>query len=778
VLDGVPRAFRTATACLKVALSGVEGLPQPRGKQFAQQWADYCQARFGLLLPHGTDALRLGLAAVFDHDGLEYGGEVIVPNVSFIASATAALDRRFGIVFVDVDPDTLLVDPARVEEAIVPGKTRAIMAVHLFGQPANMSALRDIANRYGLKIIEDAAQAHGAVFETGPCGALGDAAAFSFQSSKNLSCGEGGLLTTNDPEVFDRAYSLHNAGRSRVNGERWGHATLGWNCRATEYQAALLLQRFGPFLRQQERRQRNFARLRTLLEDVPCLEPLGVHPGVVKHGVHMFVMRYRPDLCGGLVLADFLKTAQAEGVPIGRGYAATLADQPAIQKLRARRPEYFRLRPTPVAEHAVKGMLVISHDAFLGSDADMVELASGLRKIQRHYVPSAVPVTAEPAPKGRGHAAASVSVAPQPSRRLRCGLVGAGVMGRNHAEAVVGHRLVSLVAVTDVDSKRRDVAERHGCRWFDSPESMIGSGTLDVVIIATPHWQHAKLAVAALNAGLHVVCEKPLSVTVAQADEILRAKEASKASFAVVHQSRFEPAYQQAKRLLQSGELGPIIRCSMVETMWRTETYYQSSPWRATWRGEGGGVLLNQAPHVLDRYAWLCGMPERVSGRCDTALHRIEVEDIASAVFRHANGAHGQLHVSTNESPSVAETVIACDRGQIVIDNGALRVTRLGRSIREATRTDPQFWGDLGGATQELGTGALGTIPELLGQFYENFALAADGRADLVCPGEQGRDAVELANAILLSSELGQEVRLPLDRAAYDKFMANKLKTG
>src|SRR5262249_24706777 len=143
----------------RVFLGGIEGLPQPLAQEFAQQWATYCGCRYGLLLPHGSDALRIGLAALFDHDGLGYGGEVIVPNFSFIASATAPLDRRFSVAFVDVDPRTLLLDPARVEEAIIPGKTRPLMPVHLFGQPADMTALNAIAKKHGLKILEDAAQA-------------------------------------------------------------------------------------------------------------------------------------------------------------------------------------------------------------------------------------------------------------------------------------------------------------------------------------------------------------------------------------------------------------------------------------------------------------------------------------------------------------------------------------------------------------------------------------------------------------------------------------------
>src|SRR5262249_19323186 len=170
-----------------IFLRGVEGLPQPLAERFAHQWATYCGCRYGLLLTNGTDALRIGLAAVLDHDGLDYGGEVIVPNFSFIASATAPLDRRFGVAFVDVCRGTLLLDPERVEEAIVPGKTRAILPVHLFGQPADMTALKAIADKHGLKIVEDAAQAHGAVWETGPVGSLGHAAGFSFQSFKNLA---------------------------------------------------------------------------------------------------------------------------------------------------------------------------------------------------------------------------------------------------------------------------------------------------------------------------------------------------------------------------------------------------------------------------------------------------------------------------------------------------------------------------------------------------------------------------------------------------------------
>jgi dTDP-4-amino-4,6-dideoxygalactose transaminase len=368
----------------RIYRQGIEGLPQPLAEQFAQQWAHYCGCRFGLLLGHGTDALRFGLAAALDHDGLEYGGEVIVPNYSFIATATAALDRRFGVAFVDVDPATLLLDPARVEEAIVPGKTRALLPVHLFGQPANMNALKAIADKHDLKIVEDAAQAHGAVWETGPVGSLGHAAGFSFQSSKNLASGEGGALTTNDEALFERAYSMQNAGRSRSKAGRWEHVALGWNCRITEYQAGLLIHRFSEFNRQQAVRHGNFRYLRTLMSNLACLEPLALHPGVRAHGMYMFAMRYDQEHCGGYPIESFLELVRAEGIPIDRSFASTISDQPAIRNLVGKRPEYFRRLPTPVADQAVSSIVYLPQNVFLGSSKDMEDIVAAIHKVERH----------------------------------------------------------------------------------------------------------------------------------------------------------------------------------------------------------------------------------------------------------------------------------------------------------------------------------------------------------------------------------------------------------
>lgn len=368
----------------RIFVSGIEGLPQPFAEQFAEQWATYCGCRYGLLVGHGTDALRIALAAVLDHDGLDYGGEIIVPNFSFIASATASLDRQFGVAFVDVDPGTLLLDPEQVEQAVVPGRTRAILPVHLFGQPANMTALRAVARKHGLKIVEDAAQAHGAAWENGPVGSLGDAAGFSFQSSKNLASGEGGAVTTNDEQVFERAYAMHNAGRSRTAPRRWEHLSLGWNCRITEYQAALLVHRFKTFDRMQAIRHKNFLHLRNLMRDVTCVEPLAQHVGVRAHGMHMFVIQFKNGRVGGLPIDAFVELVQAEGAPIYRSFTSTMSDQPVMQDLIKKRPQYFRRLPTPIADRAAQETLFIPQNVFLGPPSDMEDIVAAIVKVERH----------------------------------------------------------------------------------------------------------------------------------------------------------------------------------------------------------------------------------------------------------------------------------------------------------------------------------------------------------------------------------------------------------
>jgi predicted dehydrogenase len=364
-----------------------------------------------------------------------------------------------------------------------------------------------------------------------------------------------------------------------------------------------------------------------------------------------------------------------------------------------------------------------------------------------------------------------------PTRPLRCGVIGLGTMGRTHADVLRRWPHFKLVGITSRTPDKRATATGLGCRWFDSAEQMIHSGEIDVAVIATPHWGHAEIAAAALRGGLHVVCEKPLAVTVAQADGVLRAAAEGRTHLTVVFQTRYEPAYRYAKALLSTGELGPFLRGEMVETTFRSEAYYRSGPWRGTWKGEGGGVLVNQAPHVLDRYAWLCGMPSEVAAFCDTALHKIEVEDTVSAVFRHGGGAQGHVHVSTNECPAVSRVVIACERGRITIDHGAVRVDRLEQSVRDRARDGLAAFGDVSSRAEKRAGAPAAWSEKLLEMFYDDFALAVAGTRTPPVSVKDGARAVELANAIMLSSASGRALQLPLDRGSFETFLAGKVES-
>jgi len=359
---------------------------------------------------------------------------------------------------------------------------------------------------------------------------------------------------------------------------------------------------------------------------------------------------------------------------------------------------------------------------------------------------------------------------------LRYGLIGLGVMGRSHLRILRRRPYAKLVGIAggrSVQSPREMEVRR-----FDSSGQLIQSGEVDVVVIAAPHRLHPELAIASLQAGLHVICEKPLAISVGQADVVLNAAAQSRRIFTVVYQSRYEPAYQFAKLLLEGGELGRMVRCDMVETTFRPQAYFESSPWRGTWKGEGGGVLVNQAPHVLDRYAWLCGMPARVSGACATALHRIEVEDAVDAIFQHADGAQGHVHVSINEAPATSRVVIVCDRGRITIEQGEVSVDRLDQSIQNRCAAETRPIADIPGRTERWAWAWMAWSDKLLELFHDNVALAIAGRRPLPVTAVQAAQEVELASAIQLSSATGQWVQLPVDRSQFDALLARKIGQG
>jgi len=353
--------------------------------------------------------------------------------------------------------------------------------------------------------------------------------------------------------------------------------------------------------------------------------------------------------------------------------------------------------------------------------------------------------------------------------KVRLGIIGMGNIGQ-HPQAYLSAGKVSraeLVAVSDAIPGKLD--KYRPLKTFSDGEELIRSGLVDAVIIATPHYQHTTLGIAELKQGVHAMVEKPISAHKADAERLIAAHKSNpKVIFAGMFQLRAEPRYLKIQKLIQSGELGEVVRISWIMTDWyRTEAYFASGGWRATWKGEGGGVLLNQCLHNLDVLQWLLGMPARVRGFCQLGrFHQIEVEDNASAYFEYPNGGTGIFVSSTGEAPGTNRLEIAGTRGKLVLERDKLSFTRNEQDMIEFSQTAkvgfarPEVW------HVDIPFDNANNPHAIL---VQNFVNAILDREPLIAPGEQGIYSVELANVILYSSLIGQTVPLPMDSAAYEK---------
>lgn len=354
---------------------------------------------------------------------------------------------------------------------------------------------------------------------------------------------------------------------------------------------------------------------------------------------------------------------------------------------------------------------------------------------------------------------------------VRMGVIGTGGMGSGHCLMIPKIPETELTAICDIDAQTRSaISEKYGVPGFEKHTDLLDSGLVDAVVIATPHYFHPPIAIDAFQRGLHVLSEKPIAVTVSAADEMIQAARQSGRKFGVMYQMRQEPQNLAARRVVQSGRLGEIYRTNLVMGWYRTQAYYNSGGWRATWTGEGGGVLINQAPHLLDLFSWLGGLPAAVTGQTRTRLHDIEVEDEAFATLEYPNGAHGYLYASTTESPNSIRLEICGDRGKLVLQDGALRVTGVEGSIREFTRSSGEMWA--GPKTTDVPV-ELEPLSNLPGHaaITQNFARAILSDTPLLSPGSDGINAVELINAVILAGKSGKTVRVPVDRGEYDALL-------
>ena len=357
--------------------------------------------------------------------------------------------------------------------------------------------------------------------------------------------------------------------------------------------------------------------------------------------------------------------------------------------------------------------------------------------------------------------------------KVRLGIIGVGGMGSAHAKLMPEIEEVQLSAVADIDPDvAKQVGEQYDVPFFTDYRQCIGSGLLDAVLVATPHPAHPEVAEYAFSKGLHVLTEKPMAINPVEADRMIDAAKRAGKVFAVMYQMRTERPYRIARKAIQDGIIGDLMRTEMVAAYYRNQAYYDSAEWRATWVGEGGGVLVNQAPHALDMFCWLAGLPQNVTASTRTRLHEIEVEDEAFAVLEYANGAHGYLYTTTNESPGTTRFEIAGNEGKVVIQDGQVTIRRVVPPVREFTLSATNMWG---GPETEPVTVEVDDMPVGHAQITRNFARAILYGESLLSPGEEGIWCVELASGIILSSKRDKTVSLPVDRGEYDALL-NELR--
>lgn len=365
---------------------------------------------------------------------------------------------------------------------------------------------------------------------------------------------------------------------------------------------------------------------------------------------------------------------------------------------------------------------------------------------------------------------------------VRLGIIGLGAQGGMYAKLISNGAVanLSLGAICDVDTTKADVAERYGVPFFDDHLTMLDSGCVDAVVTTVPHYLHPEMGIAALQRGLHALVEKPAGVYTAQVDELVTfADTKPDLTFAIMFNQRTNPLYVDLRTLLASGELGALRHSSWtITTWWRPQAYYDQSAWRATWGGEGGGVLVNQAPHQLDLWQWLCGVPRSVFARCAFGFRRdIAVEDEVNALVDFGNGATGSFITSTHDIVGTDRLEILCDGGKVVVDNSeTVTITRL--TDAEQAISDSMSAADV--VNLFRGQADLGRYMTTETRSYTsqwgrqhadvlaNFAANIVDGTPLIAPGADGIHGVRLANAIHLSSWTGEEVSITdFDDARY-----------
>ena len=355
--------------------------------------------------------------------------------------------------------------------------------------------------------------------------------------------------------------------------------------------------------------------------------------------------------------------------------------------------------------------------------------------------------------------------------KVRLGIIGIGGMGTNHALSIVKGNIpeMELTAVADIREIRRSWAKENlpgSVDIFENGRELIESGTCDAVLIATPHYFHPDFVIYALEHGIHAITEKPAGVYTKKVREMNEAASKSDKVFAIMLNQRTNCVYRKLHEMIESGELGELKRVNWIITDWyRTQAYYDAAGWKATWDGEGGGVLLNQSPHQLDLLQWLCGMPVKVRAFChEGKWHDIEVEDDVTAYLEYANGATGVFVTSTGDAPGTNRLEITFDRGKVICEHDKLLLYKLSESEREFSRTCPDGFKKPEMTVSEVETD--GKNEQHTG-VLKAFADRILRGGKLVAEGTEGIRGLTLSNAMHLSSWLDRTIEIPFDEGTF-----------
>lgn len=360
------------------------------------------------------------------------------------------------------------------------------------------------------------------------------------------------------------------------------------------------------------------------------------------------------------------------------------------------------------------------------------------------------------------------------NKKVRIGIIGLGNMGTGHSNNILQGKCpeLSITAVADLNPERLDWAKEHlpEAARFESGDALIENAAhnmIDAVIVAVPHYDHPKYAIAAMKKGLHVMVERPAGVYTKQVREMNRCAQESDVVFGMMFNQRTDHIYRKMRELVQSGEYGAIRRTNWIITNWyRPQAYYDSGAWRATWSGEGGGVLLNQCPHNLDLWQWICGMPIKVEAHMQFGKwHDIEVEDDVTAYVEYANGATGTFITSTGDAPGSNRFEITLDKGKLIAEDGKLKLWELAVCEPEFSKTNTVAFAAPQCTYKEIETDGKS---EQHSGVLNAFAGAILRGEPLIAGGEEGIHGLMLSNAMHLSAFLGgQPVSIPFDDDLY-----------